>query len=67
MAALLGTQVPSCFYLPKSEYQYTVHFIRGFDNTLTEFDVKAVIDTSRCRLDITLDWATCIMCELNGM
>ena len=49
---VLGTQLHSCFYPPKSEYLYTVYFIRGVDNTLTEFDAKAVIDTCRCRLDI---------------
>ena len=43
-----------------------MYFIRGVDNTLTEFDAKAVIDTSRCRLDITLDMASCAICGING-
>ena len=58
--------IASCFYPPKSEYQYTVYFIRGVDNTLTEFDAKAVINRSCCRLDIPIDWASCVICELNG-
>ena len=55
-----------CFYPPKPEYLYTVYFIRGVDNTLTEFDAKAVIDTCRCRLDIPLEWASCVICGING-
>ena len=48
-----------------SIFQYTVYFIRGVDNTLTEFDAKAVIDTSHCRLDIPLDWASCVLaCDM---
>ena len=55
------------FYPPKPEYLYTVYFIRGVDNTLTEFDAKAVIDTCRCRLVIPLDWASCVIYGINGM
>ena len=40
-----------------SEDQYRMYFIRGVDNTRTEFNAKAVIDTSCCRLDILRDWA----------
>ena len=45
----------TAFLFFKSEYQYTVYFRRGVDNTPTEFGAKAVIDTSLCRLDIPLD------------
>ena len=53
-------------FIRQSEYQYTVYFIRGVDNALTEFGATAVIDTSRCRLDIPLDWTSCVICKLNG-
>ena len=40
-----------------------MYFIRFVDNTLTEFDAKAVIDIHRCRLDIPLDWTACTIWE----
>ena len=42
---MLRTQSHCRFYLPKSENLYRMHFIRGVNNTITDFDEKAFIDT----------------------
>ena len=47
-------------------FVYTEYFIRGVNNTHPEFDAKAVIDKRCCKLDIPLDCAVCVICNLNG-